>query len=264
MAETLTSHEIEDVLSSIRRLVSEEMRPVPRPAEAVAAGSRLTLRPAAAVSEKLILTAALRVEDQPEPPHVAAASAAEVVVPPEAEPGMDVDRIEDAVWAAAGGDEAAYIEDIDPATVPPAPERGHWTADTMPEVAWMQPDEDWAPQEPVPFVAHRRRGGEAPESEATVFGTAAVVADHEELVVEAATAAVTEDLSAAAMRTVRASEPGVFAADPGLIDEALLRDRVRQIIREELAGTLGERITRNVRKLVRIEVNRALTAREFE
>jgi hypothetical protein len=31
-----------------------------------------------------------------------------------------------------------------------------------------------------------------------------------------------------------------------------------------LAGALGERITRNVRKLVRVEINRALTAREFE
>ena len=36
------------------------------------------------------------------------------------------------------------------------------------------------------------------------------------------------------------------------------------LIREELSGTLGERITRNVRKLVRAEINRALTARDFD
>lgn len=40
-------------------------------------------------------------------------------------------------------------------------------------------------------------------------------------------------------------------------DEAL-RDLVRAVIREELQGDLGDRITRNVRKLVRREISRAL------
>ena len=47
-------------------------------------------------------------------------------------------------------------------------------------------------------------------------------------------------------------------------DEELLRDIVRDIIREELQGALGERITRNVRKLVRAEIARALAVRDFE
>lgn len=47
-------------------------------------------------------------------------------------------------------------------------------------------------------------------------------------------------------------------------DEAVLRDLVRDILREELAGALGERITRNVRKLVRAEIARALAARDFD
>ena len=46
--------------------------------------------------------------------------------------------------------------------------------------------------------------------------------------------------------------------------EALLRDIVRDMIRDELQGNLGERITRNVRKLVRAEINRALASRDFE
>jgi hypothetical protein len=50
----------------------------------------------------------------------------------------------------------------------------------------------------------------------------------------------------------------------GYFDEAVLRDLVRDLIREELSGTLGERITRNVRKLVRAEIHRSLTARDFE
>jgi hypothetical protein len=47
-------------------------------------------------------------------------------------------------------------------------------------------------------------------------------------------------------------------------DEEVLRDLVRDLIREELHGALGERITRNVRKLVRAEIARALTAQTYE
>ena len=62
MSEPLTSHEIEDVLSSIRRLVSEDLRPAAR-----AAGA--TARPVAESGEeagKLLLTPALRVVAAPE------------------------------------------------------------------------------------------------------------------------------------------------------------------------------------------------------
>lgn len=49
-----------------------------------------------------------------------------------------------------------------------------------------------------------------------------------------------------------------------LLDEDALRDIVSDIVREELQGALGERITRNVRKLVRREIHRALAAQELE
>ncbi|OYW45055.1 MAG: hypothetical protein B7Z31_15945 [Rhodobacterales bacterium 12-65-15] len=49
-----------------------------------------------------------------------------------------------------------------------------------------------------------------------------------------------------------------------VIDEAALQDIVRSLIREELQGILGEKITQNVRKLVRAEINRALTARSLD
>ncbi len=52
--------------------------------------------------------------------------------------------------------------------------------------------------------------------------------------------------------------------DAGFIDEETLYEIVRQILREELQGTLGERITRNVRKMVRAEINRALAARRMD
>jgi len=44
-----------------------------------------------------------------------------------------------------------------------------------------------------------------------------------------------------------------------IFDEDMLRDMVKDIIRQELQGVLGERITRNVRKLVRREIQRALS-----
>ena len=49
-----------------------------------------------------------------------------------------------------------------------------------------------------------------------------------------------------------------------MIDEAALRDLVADIVREELQGALGERITRNVRKLVRREIHRALAVKDLE
>lgn len=48
------------------------------------------------------------------------------------------------------------------------------------------------------------------------------------------------------------------------LDEDTLRPLVANLIREELQGELGERITRNVRKLVRREILRALAARDAE
>ena len=46
-------------------------------------------------------------------------------------------------------------------------------------------------------------------------------------------------------------------------DEKALRSLVVEIVHDELGGELGERITRNVRKMVRREINRVLTSREM-
>jgi hypothetical protein len=61
------------------------------------------------------------------------------------------------------------------------------------------------------------------------------------------------------------ADAGMFdGADDVVIDADALRDLVAEIIREELQGALGERITRNVRKLVRREIARALETRDLE
>lgn len=56
----------------------------------------------------------------------------------------------------------------------------------------------------------------------------------------------------------------VFESQDLLIDEDMLRDVVSSIVREELKGALGERITRNVRKLVRREIHRALASHDLK
>ncbi len=64
---------------------------------------------------------------------------------------------------------------------------------------------------------------------------------------------------------VAASEDGdALPAPVDLFDEEMLRDLVTEIIRQELQGALGERITRNVRKMVRREIHRMVTSEHFD
>ena len=60
------------------------------------------------------------------------------------------------------------------------------------------------------------------------------------------------------------AEEAITAAVLDVVDEDDLRPIVARMIRDELQGELGERITRNVRKLVRREILRALAARDVE
>lgn len=274
MSEPLSSHEIEDVLSSIRRLVSEELRPLKQPDP-----------PAPPGPEKLLLTPSLRVV--PERPAPAAAPAAPERPAPEPEVffgeaaplGASSAELYDDAGLDQGGSGLQVV--IDSLSVPQPetrneeegrhhfslPEASPAPADAaarcLPEVDWMQSGEDWTEEDPVPFVA-RPRATLRPDADPL----ARAWADHAEAEVRAELDAppVREDTPAAAAVTPvsPAPQPGAFDQDEAIIDEDLLRDIVREMIREELAGTLGERITRNVRKLVRLEVNRALTTREFE
>ncbi|MDP7152525.1 MAG: hypothetical protein QGI70_16345, partial [Paracoccaceae bacterium] len=76
-----------------------------------------------------------------------------------------------------------------------------------------------------------------------------------------------DDGSEAASETAPQPEPEILTAafsdqveEQGLVlDEEMLRGMVHDIVRQELQGVLGERITRNVRKLVRREIQRAFS-----
>ncbi len=55
-----------------------------------------------------------------------------------------------------------------------------------------------------------------------------------------------------------------FGDDDSVLDEEVLREIIAQVVREELQGVLGQRITRNVRKMVRREIRLALAAEELD
>jgi hypothetical protein len=76
----------------------------------------------------------------------------------------------------------------------------------------------------------------------------------------------THDMAAQITRDVEASLDIKAAAREAVAEmsEETLRPIVVQIIREELAGELGEKITRNVRKLVRREINRMLASHDLD
>ncbi len=201
------------------------------------------------------------------------------------------------VEAALGADEAEILisaADDTAAELASGPKDG-----TDP---WAQGGSDWIDEDAVPFIPLRRRAeslaarvasGEVlagSSADLADAGPEADIAEDDDLVhglelsalemTAAELAAFTLDPEiggphpvendarndARAARTQRMPTE-ILDADGtplAVLDEAALQDIVRLMIREELQGSLGERITRNVRKLVRAEINRALVARDLD
>lgn len=115
-------------------------------------------------------------------------------------------------------------------------------------------DAETESDEPVPFVPVHRRAEPMAARQASTE------------------AALQEDAgqpgSAAGNKGASGPEPTEFVDVDGMplavLDEAALQEIVRQTLRAELQGELGERITRNIRKLVRAEINRAFLARDLD
>ncbi len=335
MTDPVTNVEIEDVLSSIRRLVSENGRgAATRPAER--SGAEGPVEQVEEPSEgggqddMLVLTPALRVsepepETAPAPENAAtdndpsSAEALESVVKdalgealakmarPQAgsesgsggAAGDDLgsrasgageslkERIaeletvvaqQEGDWEPDGDSEDAYagtpvetlawedhVEEAEDST--DAPEHV-WSEDRIGEVEeaeLVELDENDVGAAPEPIFAHAAEPAaafqETVEEEQsgsledagldTDPADAQGVADAEEFDAPEDTEAMDEDVD-------------LFGADETLIDEEVLREMVADIVRQELQGTLGERITRNVRKLVRREIHRALAAHELD
>ncbi|WP_103256247.1 hypothetical protein [Tabrizicola aquatica] len=219
MPGSLTSNEIEDVVSSVRRLVSTDQRP----------------RAAKPAPDKLLLTPSLRVVPEAEaikPLILTGADRADLDAS-----AAEAEWVEEPLWGAPEAplaelaltaEEAELVED-------PVIEARMWPEA---EDGWFEAPE---PVEAAPVVPFPRA--------AAPVDAAASAAEHEDDDIDVAdvlSAAMLEDESIRVM------------------DEAELHSLVRDLVRQELQGSLGERITRNVRKLVRAEVNRALAARALD
>lgn len=338
MSEPVTHSEIEDVLASIRRLVSDDGRD-----GAVAKAASPVRKPAA----RLVLTPSLRVADV-----VQDATAGQSV---SSQPENGSDTSSDVGIAECSTQADISARETAPAPVaemPAEPEQAAPRVDAAPEVAQAEPvlSNEKLVQEVEPPLQEEPQAVQAPSEEApwrepgaTLFAAAdvtetlsqdapassddprpaasfaeklaaleAVIGQTEEQwepdgepgednsarpvetldwediesepiaesgktaddIVESRPQAAAPELSPAA-----ASDPleagklaeqavadevlGGISADESVMDEETLRELVADIVREELQGALGERITRNVRKLVRREIHRALAVQDL-
>lgn len=278
MSEALNSNEIEDVLSSIRRLVSDDIRP---------AGGGAASRPGSE-GGKLLLTPALRVVQNDSPAEaaraiddvVAAVSAGVAQQPDDWEPetgdiAAEAPMIENAeeFWQDAPA-VAAYAEAV------PQP-RAAVEADSSATVdeAFLEPTEAAAP------VSAEEGFDELPDPTSDLPGWAQTSgADEAEIARPDPLSGGTlepdsswaDQAEAAVLQELTGNAPPVDAAavfpEAGLpeddlaalpVDEAMLREIVRDVLREELQGPLGERITRNIRKLVRAEIARVMATEQL-
>lgn len=264
MAGPLSSNEIEDVVSSVRRLVSVDARPRPVSRDLG--------------QDRLLLTPSLRVVPDPVPPLVLSVPATEQAGPPEL-PAPDVAgetvlqlvdaEWEDEIWQQEGprlAELALAVEvaEIVPAGEAPAAEPPETAAAPGPvaEAPRVQVDDDWVEaEEPAPVIP--LTGGADPAAEAAGNREAAAKAREPETAAAAGPPTGPEPILTAPQGETQTLVDG--DGNPlTVLDEEALHEIVRSLIREELQGVLGERITRNVRKLVRAEINRALTARSLD
>jgi hypothetical protein len=81
---------------------------------------------------------------------------------------------------------------------------------------------------------------------------------------EPASAGRAGDAADLATGSAASVEDGIAAEAADLLDDATLRRIVAEVVREELQGSLGERITRNVRKLVRREIRIVLAMDDLD
>lgn len=324
MSDPVTNVDIEDVLSSIRRLVADNDWSRGRPFMATHAESPVTQQP-----DKFVLTAALRVVETEVPDSTSEpVMPAQAQIAPQAAAQTFRDMLESGAALARQADAARDLADADdsPASV----------ADRMSELERMIAEleaavniqrDDWEPDgteldpliEPIVQRIARPMADPAPETRLALDAVPEApfvhVADDEDEeigadVLSMATGGSPFDLAEAGYEFEEkatdpadqveteseseemTSEQAAYNPDPddyfpsddpemddlddlpdvldeatplgAVIDEAMLRDLVREVLREELQGALGERITRNVRKLVRREIYSALAQKDFE
>lgn len=201
--------EIEEVLSSIRRLVSTGDRPAPE--GAATAG----VTPDA--GDRLVLSPSLRVDAAQRPAEEDAAAPQE--------------------GAKALKARIAELEEI------VARQNDQWDPDNA-----LSHANSGGPVAPLPW-ADDLDGGTGSDDDCTA---------RQGVPATGSAVDATSGNAGAGQRAAADVVNGPLADGGDTLDEDALRDLVADIVRQELQGALGERITRNVRKLVRREIHRAL------
>jgi hypothetical protein len=196
-------------------------------------------QPVAAVPAGLFFTRHDRPADEAEVAEAAPDAVAEAAADAAADVAVEASPVIDATEAFAagfpgaftGGDEPPEDEELhDEAPHQEVEVEDDWQDDAVVAPVWTRhapPSDAGEAPEPMPAFRHARtaaRGGSEPADAASVA-------------------------------------PGDAAP---AIDDAQLRALIATLLREELQGPLGERITRNIRKLVRREIERALAVRDFD
>lgn len=282
MSDPVTNVDIEDVLSSIRRLVSNNND-----------GQEDQVSRREDTADKLVLTPSLRIDDSAAEAIGAVAAAEEIA--PESDAGPEpLDEVADPEPQPDDGSPASEDPAVEETGVDwPAIDEEAEVAQSVPETS-LTDDEDEDVSEPTDAVSDEAAtplGAQAAEFEAAVadrddqwepdglseddYAGGAVTAldwqDADELSADPDLEPADEQVSDAYAQAWDSYEPKeddpadtAFSFDDAVIDEDTLRDMVAEIVRQELQGTLGERITRNVRKLVRREIHRALTSQDFD
>ena len=254
MSDPMTNVKIEDVLTSIRRLVSEvgDVAAQPQRVSAERSATRpLVLTPAlridrgSADAAPLTLRPSDRVNDadtgaaQDLLSTIAELEAAVLDQPEDWEDdgtGTDLDK----TWASAGFRNDVEIEDAVeiPADVPT--ESSDWPQ-TLAEAQRVFGEPE---PEPRPVFRHRETPSDPPRTaDARVDED-----DHNDDLIE-------ED----ALAPEAEAALTFYLEGGGGVTREALEEIVRKIVREELQGRMGERITHNVRKMVRREIARALS-----
>lgn len=294
-------HDIEDVLSSIRRLVANEAGPTARPRVPDAGrveGPTLVLSDSHRVTEpedpfQMIRMLAQEERDGRDAEHLTTALPDDLAVitsdleNTDATSGWDADdattddpvQDEDLSQASAPDPEqqdASAVQD----TAPDADETEDRSNDADPDLsADYVEDADYEDGSDHDDASEDRHDDAAPQEDGAEEQTdedddAQHVPAHDE---------DEPDDDHAEQRETQSDDDGstdipVFASSgrPTLASAALadlssaldgddaLRDLISEIVRQELAGELGERITRNVRKLVRREIRQMLASDEFD
>ncbi|WP_026757986.1 hypothetical protein [Sediminimonas qiaohouensis] len=282
MSDPVTNVEIEDILSSIRRLVSDE--------------DRSDETEDKQDDNRLVLTPSLRVhapgdaDESDDDPTAQEADVADVQTGAETEPqeeNVSDDDVQPPESDAQDDGEAeglrariAALEESVASTAdqwePDGPSDDDYAGGPVEALPWEDHFEDGDDHSVDEYTAEDSPQAEQQAEEDAEWSEHDWPAEQEDMLRDEPSdyeeASDAEDAESTASRagTVDIEERAATAemnellGGDAILDEEALREVIADIVRQELQGSLGERITRNVRKLVRREIHRALASHDLE